>query len=181
MTNEMEIEDWLVDNLAINNDEYYIEHKQDTNAFRIRKEPDTESSNSEMVLTNITVNMEDFINIPLLFDLNKTLESEIKNWIVKNIPVNSKEEYYIEHKKASNLFIVRNTRTNSEAVRENAFINPEEYLNVPLRFDFDETSESEIEIWIVKSIKYWITRNVNNTRYYIYHTDGSDFFIIIRE
>ena len=79
MTSEMEIEDWLVDNLAINNDEYYIEHKQGTNVFRIRKEPDTESNNSEMVLNNITVNMEGFINTSLLFYLNKTLESEIKN------------------------------------------------------------------------------------------------------
>ena len=126
MTSEMEIENWLVDNLAINNDEYYIEHKQGTNVFRIRKEPDTESNNSEMVLNNITVNIEDFINIPLLYDLNKTLESEIKNWIMKNILINSKEEYYIEHKEGSSLFIVRNTRTNSEAVRANTFINPEE-------------------------------------------------------
>ena len=165
MTGEMEIEDWLVDNLAINNDEYYIEHKQGANVFRIRKEPDTESNNSEMVLNNITVNMEDFINISLLFDLNKTRESEIKNWIVKNIPINSKEEYYIEHKKGSILFIVINTRANSEAVRVNAFINPGEYLNVPLRFDLDETSESEIEKWIVKSIRYWITRIADNTRF----------------
>ena len=111
MTSEMEIEDWLVDNLTINNDEYYIEPKQGTNFFRIRKEPDTEN-NSEMVLNNITVNMEDFINVPLLFDLNKTLESEIKNWILRNIPISSKEEYYIEHKKGSSFFIVRNTRTN---------------------------------------------------------------------
>ena len=140
MTSEMEIEDWLVDNLAINNVEYYTEHKQGTNVFRIRKEPDTESNNSEMVLNNITVTIEDFVNITLLFDLNKTLASEIKNWIMKNVPINSKEEYYSEHKKGSNLFIVRNTRTNSEAVRANAFINPEEYLNVPLRFDLDETS-----------------------------------------
>ena len=181
MTSEMEIEDWLVDNLAINNGEYYTEHKQGTNVFRIRKEPDTESNNSEMVLNNITVNMEDFINIPLLFDLNKTYESEIKNWIVKNIPINSKEKYYIEHKKGSNLFTVRNTRTNSETVRGNAFINPEEYLNVPLRFDLDETSESEIEKWIVKSIKYWITRNAVNTRHYIDHADGSNLLIIRRE
>ena len=145
----MKIEDCLVDNLAINNDEYYIEHKQGTNVFRIRKEPDTESNNSEMVLNNITVNMEDLIKIPLLFDLNKTPESGIKNWIVKNILINSKKEYYIEHKKGSNLFIVRNTRTNSEAVRKNAFINPEEYLNVPLRFDLNEASDREIEKWIV--------------------------------
>ena len=28
MTSELEIEDWLVNNLALNNDEYYIEHKR---------------------------------------------------------------------------------------------------------------------------------------------------------
>ena len=56
MIDKMEIEDWLVDNLAVNNDEYYIEHKQGTNVFRIRKEPDSESNNSEMVLTNLTIN-----------------------------------------------------------------------------------------------------------------------------
>ena len=104
MTSEMEIEDWLLENLALNNDEYYIEHKQDTNVFRIRKEPDTESNNSEMILNNIAVNVEDFVNIPVLFDSNKTLESEIKDWIVKNIAINSKEKYYIEHKKGSILF-----------------------------------------------------------------------------
>ena len=140
MTSEIEIEDWLVENLALNKDECHIEHKQGTNVFRIRKEPDTENNNPEMVQNNIAVNMEDFVNILLLFDLNKTLESEIKDWIAKNIPINSKEEYYIKHKKSSNLFIVRNVRTNSEAVRANAFINSEEYLNIPLRFDLDETS-----------------------------------------
>ena len=165
MTTEMEIEDWLVDNVAINNDKYYIEHKQGTNVFRARKEPDTESNNSEMVLNNISVNIEDFINIPLLFDLNQTLESEIKNWIEKNIPFNSQEEYHIEHEKGSNLFIVTNKRTNSESVRANAFINPQEYLNVPLLFDLDETSKDEIEKWMVKSIRYWIRVNRNNTRY----------------
>ena len=79
MTNEMEIEDWLVDNLAVNNDEYYIEHKQGTNVFRMRKEPDSESNSSEMVLTNLTINPEDFLNLPLLFNLNMTRESEIKD------------------------------------------------------------------------------------------------------
>ena len=181
MTTEMEIEDWLVDNLATNNDECYIEHKQGTNVFRIRKEPDTESNNSEMVLNNISVNIEDFLNIPLLFHLNQTLASEIKKWIEKNIPFNSKEEYYIQHEKGSNLFIVRNKRTNSESVRTNAFINLQEYLNVPLLFDLDRTSEDEIEKWMVKSIRYWITVNRDNTRYYIDHVDGSDLFIIKRE
>ena len=39
MTREMEIEEWIVDNLAMNNDEYYIEHKQVTNFFRIKEKP----------------------------------------------------------------------------------------------------------------------------------------------
>ena len=63
---------------------------------------------------------------------------------MRNIPINKKDEYYLEHKNGSNLFIVRNIRTNSNAVRANAFINPEEFLNVPLKFDLDETSETEI-------------------------------------
>ena len=101
MSIELEIEDWLVNNLALNNNEYYIEHKQGSNVFRIRKEPDTESNNSELVLNNIPINIEDFVNIPLLFDLNKTLESEIEEWIRNNVPLNSKEKYYIKHKKGS--------------------------------------------------------------------------------
>ena len=99
MTDEMEIEDWLVDNLAVNNDEYYIELKQGTNVFRIRKEPDSESNNSEMVLTNLTINPEDFLNLPLLFNLNMTRGSEIEDWLLRNIQTNNEEEYYIKHKK----------------------------------------------------------------------------------
>ena len=181
MTSELEIDDWLVNNLALSNDEYYIEHKQGSNVLRIRKEPVTESNNLELVLNNIPINIEDFVNIPLLFDLNKTLESEIEEWIRNNIPLNSKEEYYIEHKKGSNLFIVRSIQKNSEAVGANAFINPEKYLNVPLLFDLDETSKLEIENWIVKSIRYWITKNPQTGRYYIDHVNGPNLFIIRKE
>ena len=91
MTDEFEVEDWLADNLAINNDKYYIKHRRGTNVFRIRKEPDTESNNSEMILNDLEVNIEDFIEVSLFFDLNQTSESEIKNWIEKSIPRNKKE------------------------------------------------------------------------------------------
>ena len=84
MTDEMEIEDWLVDNLAVNNDEYYIEHKQGTNVFRIRKEPDSESNNLEMELTNLNINPEDFLNLPLLFNR----QSEIEDCLLRNIQTN---------------------------------------------------------------------------------------------
>ena len=91
MTDEFEVEDWLADNLAINNGKYYIKQRRGTNVFRIRKEPDTESNNSEMILNDLEVNIEDFIEVSLFFDLNQTSESEIKNWIEKSIPRNKKE------------------------------------------------------------------------------------------
>ena len=116
----------------------------------------------------------------MLFDLNKTLERDIKEWIRNNTPLNSKEEH-IEHKKGSNLFIISSIQKSSEAVRANAFINPEEYLNVPLLFDLDETSELEIENWILKSVRYWITKNAPTGRYYIDHVDDSNLFIIRKE
>ena len=179
MTDEMEIEDWLVDNLAVNNDEYYTKHKQGTNVFRIRKEPDSESNNSETVLINLTINPEDFLNLPLLLNLNMTRESEIEDWFLRNIQTNNKEEYYIEHKKGSNLFAVRKPSGNSDAVKASSFINPEEFLNVPLRFDLNKTSENEIDNWMAKSIRYWITRNPPTGRfYYIDHKNGSNLFVI---
>ena len=159
MTDEIEIKDWLVDNLAVNNDKYYTEDKQGTNVFTIRKELDSESNNSEMVLTNLTINLEDFLNLPLLFNLNMTDESEIEDCLLRNIQTNNEEEYYIEHKKGSNLFIVRKPSANSDAVKANSFINPEECLNATLLFDLNKTSKNEIENWMMKSIRYWITKD----------------------
>ena len=97
----------------------------------------------------------------MVFDLNKTLESEIEQLITNNIPINNKEDYYIKQEKGSNLFVIRSMRKNSEAVIANAFINPDKFLNVPLLFDLDVAIELEIENWIVKSIKYWL-ENVKN-------------------
>ena len=167
----------------MNNDEHYTEHKQGTNVFRIRKEPDSESNNSEIVLTNLTINPEDFLNLPLLFDLNMTRESEIEDWLLRNIQTNNEEEYYIEHKSGSNLFIVRKPSANSDAVKANSFINPEEFLNVSLLFDLNKTSENEIENWMLKSIRYWIKENVrtDNSGYYIDHLNDSNLFVIRRE
>ena len=156
----------------MNNDEYYIEHKQGTNVFRIRKKTDSDSNNSEMVLTNVTINHEDFLTLPLLFNLNMTRESEIEDWLLRNIQTNNEEKYYIEHKKGSNLFIVRKP---SEIFKK--------FLNVPLLFDLNKTSENEIENWMAKSIWYWITKNTptDNSRNYIDHLNDSNLFVIRRE
>ena len=136
-----------------------------------------------MVLSNLTINSEDFLNLPLLFNLNMTRESEIKNWLSRNIQRNNEEEYYTKHKKGSNLFIVRKPSANSDAVKANSFINPEEFLNLPLRFDLNKTSENEIENWMAKSIRYWITKNAptDYNRYYIDRPNDSNIFVIRRD
>ena len=81
------------------------------------------------------------------------------------------------------MFIVRKPSANLDAVKANSFINPEEFLNVPLLFDLSKTSENEIENWMVKSIRYWITKNAptDNNRYYIDHLNDSILFVIRRE
>ena len=167
----------------MNNDEHYIEHKQGTNIFRIRKEPDSENNNSEMVLTNFIINPEDFLNLPLLLNLSMTRENGIEDWLLRNIQINNEEKYYIEHKKGSNLFIVRKPSTNSDAVKANSFINPEEFLSVSFLFDLNKTSENEIDNWMVKSIRYWIRKSGprDNSRYYIDHPNDSNLFVIRRE
>ena len=83
ITDDFEIEDWLQNILPKNNDDFYIEHFPGTNVLRIRKEPDTESNNSEMVQNSLNIKIKDFIDVPLFFVLNQTTESEIKNWIEK--------------------------------------------------------------------------------------------------
>ena len=182
MTCGSEIEDWFQNNFPINNDEYYIEHKQGTNVFTIKKEPDSENNNSEMVLNNTSITFKDFLSKPLKFDLNMTTESEIIDWFLRNFPISIKEKNYIQHKKGSNLFIIKSPRENLKEVTANVFINPEEYLDVHLRFDLDITDENEIENWMAKSIKYWVDIGPpTGIFYYVEHADGSDLFIIRKQ
>ena len=105
-------------------------------------------------------------------------QNRVKNLIEENIPFDTKEEHYVEHEEGSNLFKVRNKRRNSELVRANAFINPQEYLNIPILFDLDETRKYEIEKWIVKNIRYWLTVTGDKTKFYLDHADGSEKFVI---
>ena len=102
---------------------------------------------------------------------------------MRNIQTNNEEEYYTEHKKGSNLFIVRKPSANLDAIKANSFINPKEFLNVPLLFDLNKTSVNEIGNWMVKSTRYWITKNAptDNSRYYIDHPNDSNLFVIRRE
>ena len=72
MTDQMQVEDNLQNNLPISNDDYYINHKQGTNVFWIKNQPTIESVNSEMALDDLKIKLKDFLNSPLLFDLNMT-------------------------------------------------------------------------------------------------------------
>ena len=143
MTDQMQVEDYLQNNLLINNDDYYIDYKQGTNIFWIKKQPTVESVNSEMVLDDLKIKLKDFLNSALLFDLNMASENEIEDWLLRNFPKNNSEsKYYIEHEKGSDLYVIRSARENSKLIKKlikiKKLINPLVYVGVPLRFDLDE-------------------------------------------
>ena len=115
MVSESEIIDWIMDNLPIDNDTYYIDHETGSNVFTVKEEPTTERNNSEMVLNNVKFKLKNFLNMPLLFDLNVVSEGEILDWFLRNFPRNnSKSKYYLEHDEGSDLFVVRSARENSK-------------------------------------------------------------------
>ena len=184
MVSGSEIMDWIMDNLPIDNDTYYFDHEAESNVFTVKEEHTTERNNSEMVLNNVKFKLKDFLNMPLLFDLNMVSESEILDWFLRNFPRNnSKSKYYLEHDEGSDLFIVRSARENSklikELIRKNRLIDPLVYVGVPLRFDLDEFDEIEIENHLAKSIRYLHDANLTRGVFYtLDHEIGSDIFII---
>ena len=186
MVSESEIMDWIMDNLPIGNDTYYIDHETGSNVFTVKVEPTTERNNSEIVLNNAKFKLKVFLNMLLLFDLNMVSESEILDWFLRNFPRNnSKSKYYLEHDEGSNLFVERIARENSklikESIRKNRLIDPLVYVGVPLRFDLDEIDEIEIENHLAKSIRYLHDTNLTRGVFYtLDHEIGSDIFIIRR-
>ena len=52
------------------------------------KEKEIARGNSAAVQANFTINSEDFLNVPLLFNLKMTDEMEIEDWFVDNLAVN---------------------------------------------------------------------------------------------
>ena len=67
------------------------------------KEKEIARGNSAVVQANFTINPEDFLGVPLLFNLRMTDEMEIENWLVGKLAV----KYYIEHKQGTNVFRIR--------------------------------------------------------------------------
>ena len=70
MVSESEIEEYLQNNLPINNADYYWDHGPGSKIFTIGKQPTIESVNSEVVLNDVKIKLKDFLNMPLMFDLN---------------------------------------------------------------------------------------------------------------
>ena len=52
------------------------------------KEKEIARGNSAAVQANFTINSEDFLNVPLLFNLKMTDEMETEDWLVDNLAVN---------------------------------------------------------------------------------------------
>ena len=186
MVSESEIEEYLQNNLPINNANYYWDHDPGSNIFTIGKQPTIESVNSEMVLNDVKIKLKHFLNTPLMFDLNMTSESEIEDWPLRYFPIdNTKNNYYIKHEKVSDLYVIRSARKNSKLIKEliniNRLIGPLVFVGVPLRFDLDEGDEIEIDNHLAKSIKYYHARNLTHGVFYtLDHEIGSYLFIIRR-
>ena len=62
--------------------------------------------NSTAVHALFTINPEDYVDKPLLFDLSKTTEDEIFDWLISNMSTDN-NIYYIEHEEGSNVFRIR--------------------------------------------------------------------------
>ena len=139
-----------------------------------------------MVLDDLKIKLMDFLNLGLLFDLNVTSESEIEDWLFRNFPKdNSKNKYYTEHEKGSDLYAIRSVHENSkpikELIRRNRLIDSLVYVGVPLQFDLNEIDEIEIDNHLAKSVKYFHDRNLTRGVFYtLDHEIGSDIFIIRR-
>ena len=61
------------------------------------KEKKIARGNSAAIQANFTINPEDFLDVPFLFNLRMTDKMEIEDWLVDNLAGNN-DEYYIEHK-----------------------------------------------------------------------------------
>lgn len=77
----------------------------------------TEGSSASL-LHNLEFNPADCINKPLVFNLKKTREDQIIERIIENLPKDN-DEYYIEHRKDSNMFMIKQDPNQQE--KENLF------------------------------------------------------------
>ena len=77
----------------------------------------TEGSSASL-LHNLEFNPPDCINKPLVFNLKKAREDQIIERIIENLPKDN-DEYYIEHRKDSNMFMIKQDPNQQE--KENLF------------------------------------------------------------
>ena len=62
--------------------------------------------NSTAQLHNFEYNPSDYINNPLVFNLKKTSEYQMLDRIIENLPKEN-HKYCVQHKKASNMFMIK--------------------------------------------------------------------------
>ena len=61
---------------------------------------------SAAVQALFTIDPEDYADKPLLFDMSKTTEDEVFDWLISNMSTDN-DIYYIEHEEGSNVFGIR--------------------------------------------------------------------------
>ena len=83
-----------------------------------RKKKKITEGSSASLLHNLEFNPPDCINKPLVFNLKKAREDQIIERIIENLPKDN-DEYYIEHRKDSNMFMIKQDPKQQE--KENLF------------------------------------------------------------
>ena len=78
-------------------------HVRDRKKFR---EKGLAWGNSAAVEVQFTIDPEDYIDQPLLFDMSKTTEDKVFDWLISNMSTHD-DIYYIEHEEGSNVFRIR--------------------------------------------------------------------------
>ena len=143
------------------------------------KEKSVSHANSAMALANIPFDPENFLGVPLLFNLKRVSKFEIEDWISDNFPIGN-DELYIEHDPGSKVFTIKKKKqptdesVSSEMVLNDQKIKLKDVLNMGLTFDLNMTSESEIEDWLLRNFP----KNSSKSKYYIEHEKGSDLYVI---
>ena len=72
--------------------------------------------NSAGVQAQVTIDPEDYVDKLLLFDMSKTTEYEVFDWLISNMSTDN-DIYYIEHEEGSNVFRTRKTNNDGKAYK----------------------------------------------------------------
>ena len=80
-----------------------IQHPKDRKKLRERR---LARGNSAAVNALFSIDRENYVDKPLVFDMNTTRVDDIFDWLISNM-TSDNDTYWIKHKEGSNVFQIR--------------------------------------------------------------------------